>query len=323
MMQCIRKRVSILTMILVILGNAIQSYAQEFKVESFEIAPKDLSARTEGRVDGNGRKCAVIKVFVKDAITDTDGPVVGEIRDRGMEKWVYVSHDAKQVGLLFKEHMPLLVIFADYDFPTVTGQMTYILKLTESIPNTGVNYGYNGGDTHSIDIFGTQVYHTDNVIECDGNYTGDMDNPDYSKLLHVDLPDDFNRQAFSFECQFYPDSLKFVNRGYDYQYCPLFVGGYGAFKIKLHSNGSIIVSTDYNDKHVYETNCQYVQNKWNDFKVSFKHGKLRMICNGLYDEMDIIASQGWFHSEIWSECTGDGQTFRGWLQNVFIKTDLE
>ncbi len=70
-------------------------------------------------------------MYVKDAITDTDGPVVGDIRDRGMEKWIYVSHDAKQVGLLFKEHMPLQVIFADYDYPTVTGQMTYILRLTE------------------------------------------------------------------------------------------------------------------------------------------------------------------------------------------------
>lgn len=130
-MQCIRKRVSILSMILVILGNAIQSYAQEYKVESFEIAPKDLSARTEGRVDENGRKCAVIKVYVKDAITDTDGPVVGEIRDRGMEKWIYVSHDARQVGLLFKEHMPLSISFVDYNYPSLTGQMTYLLKLNE------------------------------------------------------------------------------------------------------------------------------------------------------------------------------------------------
>lgn len=109
-----------------------KAYAQEYNVESFEIAPKDLSARTDGRVDGNGRKCAIIKVYVKDAITDTDGPVIGDIRDREMEKWIYIYHDAKQVGLLFKNHMPLQIIFSDYDFPTVTGQMTYILKLAES-----------------------------------------------------------------------------------------------------------------------------------------------------------------------------------------------
>ncbi len=164
-------------MILVILGNASNSFSQEFKVESFEIAPKDLSARTEGRVDGNGRKCAVIKVYVKDAITDTDGPVVGDIRDRGMEKWIYVSHDAKQVGLLFKEHMPLQVKFADYDYPTVTGQMTYILKLTESTPNSGVNYGYNSAEMElsnqtspqSLGIIHSEVNH--NPINNQGNTT--------------------------------------------------------------------------------------------------------------------------------------------------------
>lgn len=157
-----------------------KAYAQEYKVESFEIAPKDLSARTEGRVDGNGRKCAVIKVYVKDAITDTDGPVIGEIRDRGMEKWIYVSHDAKQVGLLFKEHMPLQVIFADYDFPTVTGQMTYILKLTESI-----NDGDNSGETelsnqtfsHNPIIINSETY--DNPINNQGD---NIHKSDFSEL---------------------------------------------------------------------------------------------------------------------------------------------
>ena len=104
---------------------------QDYKVESFEIVPNDLTARTKGRVDNNGRKCGLIKVYVKDAITATDGPVIGEVIDRGMEKWVYVAHDAKQVELLFKEHMPLRVIFDDFNFTTLSGNMTYIMKLKE------------------------------------------------------------------------------------------------------------------------------------------------------------------------------------------------
>lgn len=136
-LQCsplpITKSMRIANFILIIIFLCLSSIAnaQEYKVESFEITPNDLSARTEGRVDGNGRKCAIIKVYVKDVITDTDGPTVGEIRNRGMEKWVYVSHDAKQVGFLFKEHMPLNITFGDYNYPSLTGQMTYILKLTE------------------------------------------------------------------------------------------------------------------------------------------------------------------------------------------------
>lgn len=120
--------------VLAVLLGAAGARAQEYRVESFEIVPRDLSARTEGLVDANGRKCAVVKVYVKDAITDIDGPVVGEVRDRGMEKWVYVMHDAKRLRLLFKEHMPLDLTFADYDYPTLTGQMTYVLKLAESTP---------------------------------------------------------------------------------------------------------------------------------------------------------------------------------------------
>ena len=120
--------------VLAALLGAVGARAQGYRVESFEIVPKDLSARTEGLVDANGRKCAVVKVYVKDAITDVDGPMVGEVRDRGMEKWVYVMHDAKRLRLLFKEHMPLDLTFADYDYPTLTGQMTYVLKLTEATP---------------------------------------------------------------------------------------------------------------------------------------------------------------------------------------------
>ena len=80
-----------------VLLSFVSVKAQDFTVESFDIVPNDLTARTKGRVDNNGRKCGLIKVYVKDAITATDGPVIGEVIDRGMEKWVYVAHDAKQL----------------------------------------------------------------------------------------------------------------------------------------------------------------------------------------------------------------------------------
>lgn len=104
---------------------------QDYTVESFEIVPNDLTARAKGRVDNNGRKCGLIKIYVKDVITATDGPVIGDVIDRGMEKWVYVAHDAKQIELLFKEHMPLRVTFDDFNYTTISGNMTYILKLNE------------------------------------------------------------------------------------------------------------------------------------------------------------------------------------------------
>lgn len=107
--------------------------AQEYAVKSFEIAPDDLTARmaTTSRVDANGRKCAVVKVYVDDRIAALRGPYVGEVAGAGMEKWVYLSHDAKFVELVFDHHYPLRINFIDYNFPTISGQMTYIVKLTE------------------------------------------------------------------------------------------------------------------------------------------------------------------------------------------------
>ncbi|MDE5848681.1 MAG: FKBP-type peptidyl-prolyl cis-trans isomerase [Muribaculaceae bacterium] len=137
---------------------------QEYRVESFENVPSDLTARTESRVDNNGRKCGLIKVYVKDAITATGGPVVGDVVDRGMEKWVYVAHDAKKIQLLFKEHMPLYVTFDDYNYPTITGQMTYILKLKEDeVSHASVsNQGHPSDTTNGLIV--SQQQNQENIV---------------------------------------------------------------------------------------------------------------------------------------------------------------
>lgn len=137
----------------ILLVSIFSASAQEYKVESFEIAPQDLSARTEGMVDFNGRKCALIKVYVKDVITETDGPVVGEIRDRGMEKWIYLSHDAKQVKLLFGEHMPIQISFEEFGFPSLTGQMTYLLKLADVEGPRAASAAQPAGGSDDVETF--------------------------------------------------------------------------------------------------------------------------------------------------------------------------
>ena len=118
--------------IIILLSIPLIMTGQDYVVESFENMVKDLTAKTNPRIDNNGRRCALIKVYVNDDITAADGPVIGDIIDRGLEKWVYVSHDAKQIQLLFKGHMPLFIVFDDFNYPSITGQMTYILKLKET-----------------------------------------------------------------------------------------------------------------------------------------------------------------------------------------------
>ncbi len=123
---------SILLTIVVAVTAALPSWGQEYEVASFELAPKDLTARTgKPRIDGNGRKCAVLKVQVNDRITAALGNVVGEITNMGMEKWIYVAHDTKQLELAFDNHYPLTLTFEDYDFPTLSQQMVYVVRLRE------------------------------------------------------------------------------------------------------------------------------------------------------------------------------------------------
>ncbi len=60
--------------------------AQEYEVVSFEVKQNDLTARTNPRVDANGRKCAIVKVYADDRIATVRGAVVGEVESVGMEK---------------------------------------------------------------------------------------------------------------------------------------------------------------------------------------------------------------------------------------------
>lgn len=114
-----------------IIACVMSAVAQEYRVESFEFIPNDLTARMEPRSDRNGRVCGVVKIHVADAIVDVEGPMIGEIVVKGFEKRVYLAHDAKQFILYFQNHVPLKVTFDDFYIPSITNKTTYLLKLTE------------------------------------------------------------------------------------------------------------------------------------------------------------------------------------------------
>lgn len=107
------------------------SYGQKYKVESMTMDQLDLTARTNKRVDLNGRPCAVLKIMVPDKIVDVEGNKVGEIDSKGLQKIVYVSHDTKQINLLFENHYPLRIVFDDYNIPSVTERVVYNITLVE------------------------------------------------------------------------------------------------------------------------------------------------------------------------------------------------
>ncbi|MDE7414156.1 MAG: SEL1-like repeat protein [Muribaculaceae bacterium] len=159
--------------------------AQDFKVAKFDHNRTDLSARTNPRVDGSGQLCALLKVLVMDDIVEVQGNVMGDIISKGVEKWIYVSDHTKQIRLLFKNHFPLMLTFADYGYPVVTEQMTYEVKIVDS----GVGES-SAKDSPSSTT--TPAY--DPVSEAIRAY----ENEDYSKAMEL-----FNKYPNDKEVQYY------------------------------------------------------------------------------------------------------------------------
>lgn len=110
--------------------------AQSFTVESMQVMQNDLTARTNPRVGNDGNKCALLKIYVADNLAKARGTVVGEIEQTGMEKLIYMGHNAKEVELVFDRHMPILIRFDEYNIPALTGNMVYKIVLTENASST-------------------------------------------------------------------------------------------------------------------------------------------------------------------------------------------
>lgn len=62
--------------------------AQEYEVISFGVKYNDIAARINSRVDANGRKSAVVKVYADDKIATVRGAAVGEVESIGMGKQI-------------------------------------------------------------------------------------------------------------------------------------------------------------------------------------------------------------------------------------------
>ena len=103
--------------------------AQELKVRSLEADPMDLSASTQPRNDKVGNPCALVKVLMVDGIDRVEGNVIGDVEDRGTEKWVYLSAGTKMMKIIPKNHLPLMIMFDDYGIKRVESKVTYVLTL--------------------------------------------------------------------------------------------------------------------------------------------------------------------------------------------------
>ncbi len=117
-------------------GFFLTVYSQDFEVKSFEQVVTDLTARSgeTSRTAFDGHKCAVLKVQSTDRVVEVQGNVFGPLVQKGMETWVYLTDGTKNVKLMFENHFPLELTFDDYNYPKLTEQMVYIVRLEDAAP---------------------------------------------------------------------------------------------------------------------------------------------------------------------------------------------
>ena len=118
---------------IVLLFAAISSvFAQKLTVESFKLTPSDLTAQTQPHKDLNNRNCALIKVQFVGELTNIEGNVIMPLVKRNNETWVYMPQNTRQMKVITKNYLPLMVTFADYDVEKLESNRTYVLTLLDS-----------------------------------------------------------------------------------------------------------------------------------------------------------------------------------------------
>lgn len=110
-------------------------YGQKLTVESFTERTNDISARTSGRVDANGDRCALVKVQLASAGANFNGMVVGDSDFHTNEYWVYMAKGSRRITVNLPNFLPLEVEFADYGVKSLAGETTY--QLVVLMPETG------------------------------------------------------------------------------------------------------------------------------------------------------------------------------------------
>ena len=128
--------------------------AQEMLVTDFKMSQGDITASTSPRLDTNGDACALLVVHCSDEITGVEGNYVGDVVNKGFEKRIYMSPGSKQIKILFKNHLPLVLLFVDYNINSLESKYTYVLTLVE---NTSGPTTYTGNQYLVMNIFPKQA----------------------------------------------------------------------------------------------------------------------------------------------------------------------
>ncbi len=150
--------------------------AQELMVKSFVLAPTDITAQTEGRKDLNGDACALVKIFVVGDVADVEGNVIKPLVKRNNETWAFMTQESRQMKVVTKDYLPLMVTFGDYGIEKLQSNRTYVLTLTK--PSGAQEPVDAGGNFYAI-----SVQPKDAKVTIDGVLQASSSDGEYSAML--------------------------------------------------------------------------------------------------------------------------------------------
>ena len=142
-----KKLYLILLSVFALLNTAV---AQKLSVESFVLAPTDITAQTEGRKDLNGDACALVKISFVGDVADVEGNVIKPLVKRNNETWAFMTQESRQMKVVTKDYLPLMVTFGDYGIEKLQSNRTYVLTLTK--PSGAQEPVDAGGNFYAISV---------------------------------------------------------------------------------------------------------------------------------------------------------------------------
>ena len=123
------KKLYLILLSVFVLSNIAE--AQKLSVESFALALTDITAQTEGRKDLNGDACALVKISFVGDVADVEGNVIKPLVKRNNETWTFMTQESRQMKVITKDYLPLMVTFGDYGIEKLQGNRTYVLTLAK------------------------------------------------------------------------------------------------------------------------------------------------------------------------------------------------
>lgn len=101
-------------------------------IPEFELASSDLTAQLQPRKDTNDKNCALVKVQFVGEVLDVEGNVVSPLDKHNNEVWVYMPQNSRQIKVITKNFLPVMVTFADFGVEKLEGNRTYVLVLNQN-----------------------------------------------------------------------------------------------------------------------------------------------------------------------------------------------